>query len=130
MESADKDAVRPTAEAVFTPWELEGQSRRDIRPHRAAMLRRLAWLSLLVGAGSWVCLVPPIIGFALGLTAWQMARRDLDLMRRGEMDTSGRCLTEKARSNAHAGAVLSFLGLLPWTLLTAYACLAYVMGGF
>jgi hypothetical protein len=112
MEPNERDPPRVTAEDVFTPWEMEGQSRRDCEPHRAGLLSALAYGSLVVGGASLLLMVPALVGLPLGFATWRMACRDLDSMRAGLMDTRGFHQTEKARSNAHAGMILSLMGLL------------------
>lgn len=107
----------PTLEEVFQPWEIEGKSRRDCLTHRAGLLVPLASLSLLFGVLSCPFPFIGILGGALGLVTWILARRDLDAMDAGNMDIQGRKETEKAWSNGHAGMVVSIIGSLFWLLL-------------
>jgi hypothetical protein len=103
-----------TLEEVFEPWELVGKSRRDCLPHRARLLRLMAYVSCLAGGLSIVCLVPALLGLPLGLLARAMARRDLDLICGGDMDHRGYHETEKARADSHAGVLLNLWGLFFW----------------
>jgi hypothetical protein len=120
MEPSHKDVSVLTAEEVFTPWEMDGRSRRDSKRHRAGLLRGMAYVSILAGGASWICVVTAFIGLVLGLAAWRMACRDLDLIRRGDMDTGGFHQTEKARSDARAGTILCLLGLFLWSVLAVF----------
>jgi hypothetical protein len=119
MGLGEKDLPRLTAEEVFTPWEMVGASRRDSKPHRARFLRVIAYISVLAGGASVTCMMPGLVGLPLGLAAWRMACRDLNSMRRGDMDTDGFHQTEKARSDARVGTILSLVGLMFWSLMTA-----------
>jgi hypothetical protein len=46
-----------------------------------------------------------------------MASRDLELMRKGDMDRCGFHQTEKARADARAATIMSSLGFLLWSAL-------------
>ena len=143
----------PTIDEVFQPWELIGESRRDCEPHRGRLLRWLARISLLVGVLSF--LYPPIaalllfdgmgleagwlqlslvllpnglMGFLLGSVIQMLARRDLDAMSAGNMDQRGYGDTEKARIESHAGAVVSLLGSLFWSIPLGGIVLCFVFG--
>jgi hypothetical protein len=116
---------RLTAEEIFQPWELSGQSRRDCLPHRAGLLGPMSYVSLVAGGATFACLVSALIAFPLGIATYLMACHDLELIRRGDMDQSGFHRTEKARSDARAGVILACLGFLPGLVLTA--CLGLVV---
>lgn len=115
-ESSNKP---PTIDEVFQPWELLGESRRDCEPHRGRLLRRLARISLLTGGLSFLCPPLALIGLPMGLLIRMLARRDLDAIFAGEMDHRGYAETEKARNDSHAGVVVSWLGLLFWSVMLA-----------
>lgn len=121
MNPTEKDGPRRTVEDVFTPWELAGESRRDCKPHRVRLLRVLAYVSVLVAGASTFLICPAVLGLLLGLATWRMACRDLHLISRGEMDTTGFHGTEKARADARGAVLLSLAVLLICSLLTATA---------
>jgi hypothetical protein len=111
MPEREHERALLTAEEVFEPWELSGESRYDCEPHRARLLAFLAYGSLVAGSLSFVCFFTGLVGLPLGLVAWSMARRDLDRISAGDMDQNGYHPTEKARSNAQAGVFLNLLGM-------------------
>lgn len=59
------------------PWEEAGGMRRDVLPHRAVWLRRLAITAMVLGFSSVVLIVPALIGLPLGIAVWRMASQDL-----------------------------------------------------
>jgi hypothetical protein len=76
----------------------------------------LARLSVLAGGLSFLCFLPTAVGLPLGIVTAFLAWRDRDDMAAGEMDQRGYHATRKAWSGARAGAVLSLLGDLVWSL--------------
>jgi hypothetical protein len=119
MERGERPVRRPSAEEVFTAWEMVGESRRDSRLHRGQLLSTLAYFSLLAAGTSFLCLLTGLGGFLLGLAAWKMACRDLEVMRAGLMEQAGYHPTEKARADGRAATLLSVPGLLLWAILMA-----------
>jgi hypothetical protein len=106
---------RPTTLAeVFTPWEAAGESRRDCRPHRAESLLLLARCGILAGGLSFPFVFPSFVGLALGGLTRALARHDLDLICRGDMDQDGYRPTANAFAEARTAMIVSALGLLFW----------------
>jgi hypothetical protein len=114
MEQHKPKALPLTAEGIFEPWELEGKSKRDCLPHRAKLLSRMSYASMLAAGASFSCFVPAIIGLVLGLAAWTMANQDLRQIRKGEMDTNGHHATLIARNNAVVASALCVIAPLVW----------------
>ena len=119
MKPDQPQAPRLTAEEIFTPWEMVGESRHDSKPHRGQLLSTMAYFNFLAAGTSFFCLLTGLVGFLLGLAAWIMACRDLDLMRKGLMEQSGYHQTEKARADARVGTLLSLPGLVLWSIVAA-----------
>ena len=126
---ADKERTDSplTAEAIFQPWELVGESRRDCEPHRASLVAVLAYASLVCGGLSFVCPLFSMYGIALGVMTRVMARRDLDLIAAGDMDQCGYVPTGKAFATARAAVILSIIGPLLWLGLLGVPVLAYLI---
>lgn len=107
---------------IFRPWELSGEARYDCEPHRAKQLAIPAYISIVAGIASLICFYPALVGLPLGLVVWSMARQDLDRIAAGDMDHNGYHPTERVRSNARAGVILSIMGTvwcgLPMMFLT------------
>jgi hypothetical protein len=55
------------ATAIFQPWELMGESRRDCESHRAKTLATLAYLGLVLGGLSFLLLLPGLVGIPLAV---------------------------------------------------------------
>ena len=102
------------AEAIFKPWEMIGESRRDSLPHRARALTVLARTALFASGLGFLCPLLSLTGIVLGLTTRILARRDLDLICAGEMDQDGYVLTGKAWAEARVALILGFLGSIWW----------------
>ena len=120
MKPDQQDIPRPTEEERLTPWQKVGALRRDCEPHRGRLLATLARWSILAGVASLTCIFPGLAGLPLGITAWKMAKRDLVLIRRGDMDNSGLDQTEKAMTAAREGTVLSLFGLVLWSVAMGF----------
>jgi hypothetical protein len=109
-----------TREPVPT-WEVPAVVRRDGPAHRAEFLSLLGTASLVCGVLSVGCFVFGFLGLSLGVTAWVMAGGDLERMRAGTMDSSGRRGTERAGRRAALGVFLCgfswFLAPFGWALL-------------
>jgi hypothetical protein len=99
----DEDALPEPRGRRGGPWML----RRDGEPHRGPLIANLGNLSLIVGCLS-LCLVGlgALVSVPVGVTAWLMANRDLELMRTGLMDPQGRRQTENGRTCAILGVVI------------------------
>jgi hypothetical protein len=97
------------------PWERPGAMRRDVVPHRAGMLWRLAVPAVVCGLLAVFLWAPAFIALPLGLIAWLLARHDLAEMDAGRMDSRGRAETEQARDWAVAGAIAAVSTLLCYT---------------
>jgi hypothetical protein len=84
--------------------------RRDYEPHRARLILNLGNLSLIVG-GLSLCTfgLGALVSVPVGVLAWLMANRDLELMREGRMDPRGLSLTRTGRTGAITGIILGGL---------------------
>jgi hypothetical protein len=91
------------------PWD-----RRDAEPHRGKLIDVLGSIALLAGTfGVCVGGLGSLVALSTGIPALVMAKHDLDLMSRGEMDLAGRRDTVMGRSKALAGVVFAVvLGIL------------------
>jgi hypothetical protein len=116
MELNHHKLPRLTADQVFEPWEMEGRSRLDCLPHRASMLKGMAYCSIIAGGVSLVCFAPALLGLALASAAWFMARQDLTAICKGEMDHDGFHSTEQARADAVAGIFICLIAAFLWSL--------------
>lgn len=74
----------------YRPWEgkRRGLQRRDVEPHRGTLVLVLGIVSIVLS----VLLGP--LGLALGIPAWIMGHRDLNRMKRDEMDRDGQGQTQ------------------------------------
>jgi hypothetical protein len=103
------------------PWERPGCVRRDCAPHRGRLLSRLALVALACWAGSYILIIPGLVGFVLGAAVWVMAQKDLKSMERGEMDPTGREKVEQARERAFFAMLFSILGTIVGLVLLGLA---------
>jgi hypothetical protein len=100
-------------------WVWTGAGRRDCEPHRARRLGLLATVSAYLGVAA-LCLpgLPALLGLPLAAAAWELAGRDLEEMRAGLRDPSGRGATWDARQVALASMVVNggalLIGVLFW----------------
>jgi len=87
-----------------------GAPRRDCVTHRGSVIATMGNISLVVG-GLSVCLcgLGAILSVPLGIVTWVMAHTDLEAMRSGIMDPTGREATETGRTGAILGIVLGVL---------------------
>ncbi|MBX3402501.1 MAG: hypothetical protein KF699_03715 [Phycisphaeraceae bacterium] len=69
-----------------------------LQPHRGAIILTLGILSLVICA-------------ILGIFAWVMANNDLRLMNAGQMDPSGRGITQAGKICGMIGTILMCVGL-------------------
>lgn len=69
-----------------------------LQPHRGATILTLGILSLIICA-------------VLGIFAWVMANRDLRLMNAGQMDPSGRGITQAGKICGMIGTILLCVGV-------------------
>jgi hypothetical protein len=92
--------------------------RRDYEPHRGALIVSLGNVSMIVG-GLSLCMFGfgAFVSVPLGILAWLMANRDLELMREGRMDPRGKAQTETGRTGAIAGIVLGLIFAAFYALL-------------
>jgi predicted RNA-binding Zn-ribbon protein involved in translation (DUF1610 family) len=92
------------------PSPLWNGQRRDAEPDRSGLILTLGIVSLLV----------PVIGPVLGICAWVMAVRDMERMRRGQMDPRGMGQTQTGMICGIIGTVieglLSFFCVFPCLL--------------
>jgi hypothetical protein len=82
--------------------------RRDLEPHRAALILTLGILSLALLPTCLFTLLSPL----LGLTAWIMAQHDLRKMDANVMDPAGRNHTRFGRACGIAGTMVGLLFVL------------------
>jgi hypothetical protein len=87
-----------------------------VQPHRGVMILVFGILGVL----SISCV---LLGF-LGIFAWVMGKRDLELMRRGQMDKEGRSLTHAGYILGIVGTILFMLQSLFWVAYIAF--IAYI----
>jgi hypothetical protein len=97
---------------------LDHSRRRDCPPHRGNWLLLFAIFSLVWAFGS--CLFfPVLISGPIAVYVHDAARKDLGLMREGQLDPNGRRITERARYYADWAMVVNVAGLLLLVLLPA-----------
>lgn len=85
------------------PWERGPWVRRDCEPHRGTVILALGVLSLVL-----MGMFPPL-GLPLGIAAWAMGEKDLELIRRQAMDPAGLSNTQAGRTCGIIGTVLNGL---------------------
>lgn len=83
------------------------------QPHRGAIILTLGILSLVICA-------------ILGIVAWVMANHDLRLMNAGQMDPSGRGITQAGKVCGMIGTILMCIGLV---LTVLYLLFVFVIIG-
>lgn len=83
--------------------ESRVKSRRRTKPHRGGIILTLGIVGFLTG-----------LGIILGPTAWIMGKNDLNLMRRGQMDSSGRDMTQIGYT---LGIITTIVGIITICLL-------------
>lgn len=100
------------------PYRLDGE------PHRGPTVAALGNISLITG-GLSLCVMGlgALVAVPLGVLAWVMASRDLELMRTGAMDPEGRAQTENGRTCGVIGLVLGLL-------FAGFYVLLYLHGSF
>jgi len=143
---------QPPVKTVFEPWELEGATKRDCAPDRAGLLTGLAlfttiaaWfnvtffpLLLIVPAGildhkstrrdpvgmtfCLLSLTPPLTAIGSALVTRNLAARDLERIRTGDMDPRGQYESEKAWSRARICLWACLLGPCAWMILGLLLC--------
>jgi hypothetical protein len=116
-----------TLSEVLEPWEAAGESRHDCLPHRSGLLHFLARLGLCAGGLSVPFFLPFLPGLALACLVRHLARRDLDLMSRGDMDQRGYQGTVRAFSEAKTALLLSIVGPLLWIVVSGIAVLSLAL---
>jgi hypothetical protein len=99
--------TEPLGDEQSVPWDM--RQRRDAEPDRSGLILTLGIVSLFV----------PVVGPILGICAWVMAVRDMERMRRGQMDPRGMSSTQTGMICGIIGTVLE--GLL--SLMCVFPCL-------
>jgi hypothetical protein len=99
--------AEPLGDEEPVPWDM--RHRRDAEPDRSGLILALGIVSLFV----------PVIGPILGISAWIMATRDMERMRRGQMDPRGMNSTQTGMVCGIIGTVLE--GLI--SLACVFPCL-------
>ena len=104
------------------PWEQAGGPvRRDCEPHRGSFIVALGRLALavpgLLGLAYFPFAVTSLLAICLGLAVSIMARDDLELMRKKEMDPEGEASTMSGQTAASVGFIIGLVGLLLAMLL-------------
>jgi predicted Zn finger-like uncharacterized protein len=96
--------------------------RRDYEPHHGRLILGLGNLSMIVG-GLALCSfgIGAVVSVPVGILAWLMANRDLERMRDGLMDPSGKSQTLTGRTGAIAGVILG-------VIFSAFYALLYLAG--
>lgn len=77
-----------------------------VRPHRGVLLLVFG----ILGVMSVSCILLGV----LGIFAWVMGKRDLDLIRRGQMDKEGESLTKTGYILGIVGTILFLLQAMFW----------------
>ncbi len=111
-EDENQRARRRSAESI----------RRDYERHRGSLILSLGNVSMIVG-GLSLCTfgVGAFISVPVGILALLMANRDLERMREGRMDPSGKARTETGRTGAVAGIILG-------VIFASFYALVYLAG--
>ena len=82
------------------PWQQPGALPRDVEPHRGPTLLMLANAALLSSLLT-VCLPGALVlAFVLGILGYWLAGKDLEKMRAGLLDPSGRTVAWRARQRS------------------------------
>jgi uncharacterized membrane-anchored protein len=105
------------SDGTLRPWEVPGNLRRDLAPHRGLLLTILGAISLFCGFASVFVTVPAVIALPLGVIVARMAGHDLHMMRYGEMDPEGRRQTVRAQLWGIVGVLVSLLCWAPFAML-------------
>ncbi len=97
--------------------------RRDLMPHRGALIMVLGILGLVIGLSTGV-------GFIMGVIAWILGNSDLREMRAGRMDREGEGMTQAGRI---CGMIATIFAIISGVLLLAYfgclGCMCLGAGG-
>jgi hypothetical protein len=94
--------------------------RRDVMPHRGAMVLTLGIISIACGTIlALVCGILPLVAIGLGVTAVLMGRSDLQQIDAGTMDPDGRGQTK-------AGLICGIIGMICGAL-ALIACGVYLV---
>lgn len=88
------------------------QPRRDLEPHRGALILTLGIVSLASLALDACYGLGVPIGLPLGITAWALGSGDLRRMKNNEMDAEGLGMTQAGRICGILGTILQSLILL------------------
>jgi hypothetical protein len=91
--------------------DFDDDFRSAVQPHRGPMILTFGILGVL----SVSCI---LLGF-FGIFAWVMGRRDLELIRRGQMDKEGQGLTNAGYILGIVGTILFILQSLFWVAYLA-----------
>jgi hypothetical protein len=94
--------------------------RRDVEPHRAALLQFLATTSSISGILSCALIVPVLLAIPLGLLVWGLATHDLAQMSHGLKDRTGLMATQAARKTAIVGLVMGMISGGCWLTLVLW----------
>jgi len=116
-----RPARRSRAEDDADEYDEERRPRNV--PHRGGLILSfgiISAVSAVAGILTLCCIVFavfPLLGLGLGIPAWVMGRRDLSRMAHGEMDDSGRGMTQTGSVLGIIGTILSILMLVGWVVL-------------
>ncbi len=88
-----------TQSPPVTPAESQPQNQQPLAPHRGVLI-------LIFGILSIVCC------FIFGIIAWVLANGDLKAMAAGQMDPSGRGMTQAGKICGIVGIVLQLVGIV------------------
>jgi hypothetical protein len=102
------------------PWQQPGAVPRDVEPHRGPRLLLLANAALLSGLLA-VCLPGALVpAFVLGVSGYWLAGKDLEKMRAGFLDPSGRTTACRARQRSLWGLFLGLAAESLWMVIVCY----------
>lgn len=104
------EELEPENEARSARRQAIDRIRRDYEPHRGGLIFALGNVSMIVG-GLSLCTfgMGAVVSVPVGILAWLMANRDLELMREGRLDPRGKRQTETGRTGAVAGVILGLI---------------------
>lgn len=112
----DGDTTDIQAQTPVPPWEEPGCFRLDCEPHRGEFLKVIASVSVAVSFLS-ICpltYIAVILALPLSLSIWFLARHDLALMRKGQIDPNGEGLTDAARRISFGAFVAAVIVAAFW----------------
>ncbi len=119
------DQPQPSSDPYAPPTTLLSREPiivSQLRPHRGGLILALGILSLVFAPLGTLCCFPfGLLCLPVGIRAWVMGAADLRKIRAGNMDPSGRGLTQ-------AGMILGIVATLLTVLAVVFLVVAVVVG--